>query len=184
MSDSNLVWFGSVLSIGSIIFVLSLLGKRTGSQVSQSALQTTQSSIPSTDSDQVRSLQQQCVQLRQELQQQQTQLLTDWQNSTFEQLQSLLISYPTARKMAETKPDLPAKNLIALFTPLENLLEAWQIEPIGAPWEAVPYDPQLHQPDTDDLAAGEPVYVRFVGYRQGNRILCPAKVSRTLPGQV
>jgi molecular chaperone GrpE (heat shock protein) len=180
MSDSSLFWFSNFLSIGSVLFVLSLLGKSKSKFTSN---QETPSIIHPTESDQVRSLQQQCLQLRHELQQQQTQLITDWQTSTFEQLQSLLTSYPTARKMAETKTDLPAKNLVALFTPLENLLETWHIELIGSPWEAVPYDPQLHQPDTDDLTVGESVYIRFVGYRQGHRILCPAKVSRTLPGQ-
>ncbi|MDX2215994.1 MAG: hypothetical protein SFY66_22205 [Oculatellaceae cyanobacterium bins.114] len=179
MSDSSLVWFGSVLSVGSVLFVLGILGKSTRQT---SLKQASPPVAPQSDLDQVRSLQQQCLQLRHDLQQQQTQLTSDWQDATFEQLQSLLTSYPTARKMAETKPDLPAKNLVSLFTPLENLLQTWEIEPIGSPWEAVPYDPHLHQPDTDALVAGEPVYIRFIGYRQGDRILCPAKVSRTLPG--
>ena len=86
--------------------------------------------------------------------------------------------------MAQTKPDLPARNLIALFTPLENLLQTWGIAAIGTPWQQVAYDPQLHQPDADDMAIGESVYIRFVGYRSianSHQILCPAKVSRTLP---
>jgi hypothetical protein len=83
--------------------------------------------------------------------------------------------------MAQSKADLPAKNWVALFTPLENLLKSWEYEPIGTPWQQVPYNPQWHQPDTDDMEQGEWVYIRFVGYRHGERILCPAKVSRTLP---
>jgi hypothetical protein len=39
----------------------------------------------------------------------------------------------------------------------------------------------LHQPDVEDITEGELVYIRFVGYREGERILAPAKVSRTLP---
>jgi hypothetical protein len=76
---------------------------------------------------------------------------------------------------------LPAKNLVALFTPLENLLKSWGYEPIGTPWEQAPYNPQLHQPDVSDITEGELVYIRFVGYRDADRILSPAKVSRTLP---
>ena len=102
--------------------------------------------------------------------------------------------------MAQAKPDLPAKNLTSLFTPLESLLKSWGYEPIGKPWEQVPYNPQLHQADTDDIEEGELVYVRFIGYcdrksndrntaqitddTQQTQILCPAKVSRTLPGGI
>ncbi len=135
-----------------------------------------------TDAIEIAELRQQCLRLRSELQQQKTQLTTDFCNSTFEQLQTLLTNYPSARKMAEAKPDLPAKNLSALFNPLENLLKSWNFEMIGSAWEQVAYNPQLHEPDVQDITEGELVYVRFVGYRDGQRILAPAKVSRTLPG--
>lgn len=135
-------------------------------------------SIAATELEQLR---QQCLRLREELQQQASLVQTDERNSAFEQLQTLLTNYPTARRMAESKPDLPAKNLVALFTPLENLLKSWGYEPIGTPWEQVPYNPQLHQPDASDITEGELVYIRFVGYTDADRILSPAKVSRTLP---
>jgi molecular chaperone GrpE (heat shock protein) len=126
-------------------------------------------------------LQRQCLFLQAELRQQQEHLKTDCRNTTFEQLQPLLTSLPTIRKMIEIKPDLPARNLIALFTHLDNWLQDWGIEAIGTPWEQVPYDPQLHQPDTEDYTPGEPVYIRFVGYRTPSQILYPAQVSRTPP---
>jgi molecular chaperone GrpE (heat shock protein) len=184
VSDSN-VWLSCFLSVSSIIFVLSLLGKHspktTRSPQPYPALQ--QEVLPSTRDrpQELQALQQQCARLRDELHHQHTQLTADFQAATFEQLQPLLINYPTAHKMAQTKPDLPAKNLVALFTSLDNLLQTWQIEAIGSPWESVSYNPQLHQPDADDFIEGESVYVRFVGYRHEERILCPAKVSRTLP---
>lgn len=109
-------------------------------------------------------------------------VILEIQHHTFDRLQTLLTSYPSARQMAQAQPTLPAKNLVALFRPLDTLLSEWRIHPIGSPWDQVPYDPQLHQPDSPEIAAGDPVYIRFVGYRQGERILCPAKVSRSLPG--
>jgi|GEM_PF-389206 len=152
------------------------------------------------ETNKLKQLQQQCLRLRNELQQQSRQLSTDFQTSTFKQLQTLLTNYPSASQMAQAKPDLPAKNLTSLFTPLENLLQSWGYEPIGKPWEQVPYNPQLHQADTDDIKEGELVYIRFVGYcdrnshdsntaktpsnTQQTHILCPAKVSRTLPGGI
>lgn len=124
------------------------------------------------------------LRLHQELQQQRLGLIQELRESTFEQLQTLLVNYPSFQSLVSIKPELPAKNLISLLTPLNNLLLEWNYEQIGKPWQQVPYDPQIHQPDVSDIAVGELVYIRFVGYRYQERILCPAKVSRTLPGGV
>jgi molecular chaperone GrpE (heat shock protein) len=126
-------------------------------------------------------LTQQCQRLREELKTQAAQVQADAIDGGFEQIQTLLTQYPSVRKMVESQPDLPARNIIALLTSLENLVKFWECQSIGKPWEMVPYDPQIHQSDMDDLQTGESVYVRFVGYQKGDRILIPAKVSRTLP---
>ncbi|MGK7924709.1 MAG: nucleotide exchange factor GrpE [Spirulina sp.] len=126
-------------------------------------------------------LQKQCRRLRSELQDNLDRIRGDIQEETFEQLQTLMMNFPTACVMAEVKPNLPARNFIALFTPLKNLLQTWGYESIGTAWEQVIFDPQIHQADSDDIQEGDLVFVRFVGYRSGDRILCPAKVSRNLP---
>lgn len=128
-------------------------------------------------------LKQQCSRLRDGLETQAQQVQQDAQATAFQQIQTLLTQHPTVRRMAETKPDLPARNIVALFTSLDNLVQFWGYQAIGAPWEALAYDPQIHQADASDVEPGETVYVRFVGYRHGksNQILVPAKVSRTLP---
>lgn len=141
--------------------------------------------IENTSSAKLRSqldaLRSEALRLREDLQKQKVELTTEFRHSTFEQLQSLLANYPSVRQLVQVKPDLPAKNLISLFTSLDNLIQSWGYEPIGQVWEQVPYTPQLHQPDVSNLEAGELVYIRFIGYRDGEQILCPAKVSRTLP---
>ena len=139
-------------------------------------------SVTSPDTEQkIRDLEIQCQRLREELKQQSQQLKTDFQNETFTQLQTLLSNYPTVKKMALAKPELPAKNLISLFTSLDNLITNWNYTVIGETWEQVNYNPQLHQADSDDIQEGELVYIRFIGYQNGDTILYPAKVSRTLP---
>jgi molecular chaperone GrpE (heat shock protein) len=186
--DSSLVGFGYVLTLGTVALVLGFVGSRKqpakNNAQSQAAIAIPAPPASHTEEmvGEIVALQQQCLQLREQLQQQKKQLTEDFQAATFEQIQTLLTNYPSAQKMAQAKPDLPARNLIALFTPLDNLLQGWGIESIGSAWEQVAFDPQLHQPDEDDITVGEGVYVRFVGYRQGDRILCPGKVSRTLPG--
>lgn len=179
--------FDVVLTIGFTLVILGVVGSQTRS-VEQSSTPVKASGLTATpsptDTAELATLKQQCLRLREELQQQKAQLLADFHHTTFDRLQFLLTNYPTAQTMAEAKPDLPAKNLTSLFNPLETLLQDWGIEPIGTPWQEVCYDPQLHQPDVDNITTGEMVYIRFVGYRHGDRILCPAKVSRTLPSIV
>ena len=127
-------------------------------------------------------LTQQCLHLQQELQTQEARLATNLRHAMFQQLQTLLTNYPSASKIAQLKPELPAKNLTLMLTPLDNLIQSWGYEVIGNVWEQTTYDPQLHQSDVPDIQPGEPVYIRYVGYRDGDTILCPAKVSRSLPG--
>ncbi|MCL1472427.1 nucleotide exchange factor GrpE [Argonema antarcticum] len=172
VNDPNLFWFGCVLWLVIIWLIVSL---RHSNKVDSPTESNT------AGAREIEELRQECLRLREELQMQSKQLKTDFQNATFSQLQTLLNNYPSVRKMTEAKPDLPAKNLVSLFTSLDNLLASWGYEQIGSAWEQVPYNPQLHQPDTNDIAEGELVYIRFVGYREGSRILSPAKVSRTLP---
>ncbi|MFM6106264.1 MAG: nucleotide exchange factor GrpE [Sphaerospermopsis kisseleviana] len=140
-------------------------------------------SVTSPETEQkIKDLELQCQRLREELKQQSQQLQTDFQNETFTQLQTLLTNYPTVKKMALTKPDLPAKNIVSLFTSLDNLMASWGYTVIGETWEQVNYNPQIHQADSDDIQEGDLVYIRFIGYQNGDQVLYPAKVSRTLPG--
>jgi hypothetical protein len=131
--------------------------------------------------EEIIALTQQCQRLREELKTQAAQVQADAIEGGFEQIQTLLTQYPSVRKMVESQPDLPARNIVALLTSLENLVKFWECQSIGKPWEMVPYDPQIHQGDVGDIQVGESVYVRFIGYQKGDRILIPAKVSRTLP---
>lgn len=124
------------------------------------------------------------VRLNQQLQQQQVDLSDEIRAATFERLQTLLSNYPSINKMVELKPELPAKDLISVFAPLDNLLKEWGYETIGTPWEQVTYNPQIHQPDASDIVEGELVYIHFVGYQHQGKILFPAKVSRTLPASI
>lgn len=112
-----------------------------------------------------------------------TKLYQQWQEKIFTEINSLLTNYPTAKMMVKFKPDLPAKNVISLLKPLENLLSLWDIQAIGKPWQKVNFDPELHSADSENIKSGDIVYIRFVGYLQGENILIKAKASQSLPGQ-
>jgi len=176
MQNTDYFWFGLLMWLSSMLAVFYFWGKQRQSSTSLP------SSTPSdSDRDRIAALEAECRRLQQELDQSSQSAQTEAQQAHFEQLKSLLISFPTAQIMAEKKPTLPAKNLTALFTPLHDLTATWGYEQVGEPWTQVPYDPAIHQPDNPDIQPGEMVYVRFVGYRDRDRLLCPAKVSRTLP---
>lgn len=176
MENTDYFGFGLLLWLSSMLVIFYFWGKQRQSSTSLPP-------TPTADGDRHRiaALEAECRRLQQELDQSSPNSKIEAQQANFEQIKSLLISFPTAQVMAEKKPSLPAKNLTALLTPLNNLIATWGYEKIGEPWAQVSFDPTIHEPDDPDIQPGEMVYVRFVGYRDRDRILCPAKVSRTLP---
>lgn len=184
INNFNDFLFAILLWLGVTLFLFSLYsdGKSTTKIPSNQTLNNQKlTQLEREKNQEIANLKQQCQQLKLELKQQSQQLKQDFQTETFELINSLLINYPTATKMAEQKTDLPAKNLISLFTSLDNLIKNWGLETIGKPWEKVSFDPQFHQPDNDEIKQGEKVYIRFVGYKNQELILVPAKVSKNLP---
>ncbi|MBW4666994.1 MAG: helix-turn-helix transcriptional regulator [Cyanomargarita calcarea GSE-NOS-MK-12-04C] len=115
---------------------------------------------------------------RHELSQQRSSLLSEFQQSSFGLLESLLTQFPTAAQKARENPQLEAVKILPLVEkPLEKLLLAWGIEAIASIGSEVPYDPALHQLMEGKSQLGEAVKVRYAGYRQGNKLLNRAKVS-------
>jgi molecular chaperone GrpE (heat shock protein) len=123
--------------------------------------------------------------LQLQLERQRQSLLQEFQQETVLTLESLLLQWPTAAYAAQQHPQAPAVKLLPLLRPLEQLLQAWQVEVIGAVGEVVAYDPRWQQvmpsgasgSSEPVLGEGDPVRVRYVGYRQGDRLLYRAKVS-------
>jgi molecular chaperone GrpE (heat shock protein) len=72
---------------------------------------------------------------------------------------------------------LPAVKLLPLVKPVTDLLKHWGVEAIASVGEIVPYDPQWHQLMERSAEPGETVKIRYVGYRQGEKLLYRAKVS-------
>ena len=56
-------------------------------------------------------------------------------------------------------------------------MEKWGLEAIAQVGENVVYDPRRHELIKGTAEMGELVKVRYVGYRQGDRLLYRAKVS-------
>jgi DNA-binding Xre family transcriptional regulator len=121
-------------------------------------------------------LQQEYQRLQNQLQQQQAASQQEFQNSSLQILESWLIQYPTAAYAAQQN-DIPASRLLPLMRPVEQLVKAWGVEAIAPVGAEVAYDPQVHQLMEGNAGVGEPVRIRYTGYRQGEKLLYRAKVS-------
>lgn len=122
-------------------------------------------------------LQQEYQHLQKRLEQQQEQLMQEFQQSSLEVIEPLLLQWPTAEAAAKRNPQLPAVKILALVKPIMELLKRWGIEAIGIVGEPIPYNPQMHQVMEGTANPRDIVQVRYVGYRQGEKLLYRAKVS-------
>ncbi len=116
--------------------------------------------------------------LQKQLANQEQLLLSQFQQSSLQLLESLLIQFPTAAKKARENRQLPAVNIIPLIEkPLNRLLKEWNIEAIAEVGAELPYEPEVHQLIEGDAQINETVTVRYTGYRQRDKLLYRAKVS-------
>jgi transcriptional regulator with XRE-family HTH domain len=92
-------------------------------------------------------------------------------------LESWLIYWPTAIVAAEKNPSLPAKKIIPLVKPVQQLVESWGLQAIASVGEEIPYNPQFHQLIEGVAQEGDLVKVRNVGYRRGDQLHLKVKVS-------
>jgi molecular chaperone GrpE (heat shock protein) len=115
--------------------------------------------------------------LQQRLDQQRQELRTEFEQETIQQLESMLLQLPTASYAAQNNPAMPARNLVPLLRPLDQLLQAWGIERIAQVGGQVSYDPHWHEMMDGDAESGMTVIVRYVGYTKHGKLLYRARVS-------
>jgi transcriptional regulator with XRE-family HTH domain len=115
--------------------------------------------------------------LQQEMNQLQSTLQTEFQQTSLETIESWLLQWPTAAAVVRLNPQLPASRLLAIVEPVEQLVKEWNVLTIAAVGEELPYDPQHHELMKGIAQPGELVKVRYVGYKQGAKLLHKAKVS-------
>ncbi|MEB3182310.1 MAG: nucleotide exchange factor GrpE [Nostocaceae cyanobacterium] len=116
--------------------------------------------------------------LQGKLEEQREALLQEFQQSSLQALESLLLQFPTAAYRAQQDPQLAAVKIVPLVQkPLEKLLQQWGVEAIAPVGVEIPYNPQWHQLMEGTVQPGELVKVRYTGYRQGEKLLSRVKVS-------
>lgn len=134
-------------------------------------------STSSSSNDALDACRQEYQKLQQEMTQQEEALQAKFQTASLETIESWLLQWPTAATAVRQNPQLPASRLLSLVEPVEQLLEQWNVETIASVGEELAYDPQHHQLMKGTAQPGEIVKVRYVGYKQGDKLLHKAKVS-------
>ena len=115
--------------------------------------------------------------LQKTIEQQKETLELEFRNASLQAIESWLLQWPTAVAAIGKNPELPAERLLLLIKPIEELVAHWGVEAIYSVGEKLPYDPQWHELMKGDANPGDMVQVRYVGYKQGDKILYKAKVS-------
>jgi molecular chaperone GrpE (heat shock protein) len=127
---------------------------------------------------QITSLQSEYERVTLSMGQQREVLKQEFQRSSLQILESLLLQWPTAAHRAREDHQLAAVKILPLVdTPLETLLQAWDVKAIACVGAQIPYNPQFHQLMEGTAQPGEIVKVRYTGYMQYDQLLYRARVS-------
>ncbi|HEY9768366.1 MAG TPA: hypothetical protein V6C71_07625 [Coleofasciculaceae cyanobacterium] len=167
------------ISLGAIARIAKALNISIDSLVKTFAEQSLGSneSLTSNSNDALAACQQEYQKLQQAMDRQRETLTTEFQQASLETIESWLLQWPTAATAVRQNPQLPAVRLLSLVEPVEQLLEQWQVESIATVGKELAYDPQYHELMKGTAQPGELVKVRYVGYKQGDKLLYKAKVS-------
>ena len=122
-------------------------------------------------------LQQEYQQLQQQFQQQRETLQAEFQFQSLQTLESFLTYFPTAKQAAIDNPDFPASKLFPLVGSIDRLIQSWGVTVIGEIGSKIAYDPRWHQSIEGAANPEELVTVRYLGYRQSDKLIFRAKVS-------
>ncbi len=135
----------------------------------------------SVENQNIESLKQEYQRLQQQIAQQQESLQEEFQQASIHTIESWLLQWPTAVAAVRKNPQLAASRLLTLVKPVEQLVQNWKLEKIASVGEKLAFDPQWHQLMKGTAEPGELVEVRYVGYKQEDKLLYKAKVSPLEP---
>jgi DNA-binding Xre family transcriptional regulator len=126
---------------------------------------------------QLLNLQQEYQHLQQQLQQQRVTLQAEFQHQSLQTIESFLTYFPAAKYAAMHNPDFPASKIFPLVQSIDRLLGQWGVTVIGEIGAKIAYDPRWHQLIEGTANPDRLVTVRYVGYRQDEKLIFRAKVS-------
>jgi DNA-binding Xre family transcriptional regulator len=134
-------------------------------------------SICGSNPQELASLRQEYQHLQQQLQQQKVTLQSEFQYQSLQTIESFLTYFPAAKYAAINNPNFPASKIFPLVQSIDRLIQQWGVTVIGDIGTKIAYDPRWHQLIEGSANPDELVTVRYVGYRQDEKLIFRAKVS-------
>jgi transcriptional regulator with XRE-family HTH domain len=132
-----------------------------------------------------RQLQAEYKQLEQRLAQNSARVQLEVQRSALNILEPWLKNWPKVLQAVGTsRPELPVAQVLGLLSPIDRLLDAWDLAWIGAIGETIAFDPTEHVAIEGTATLGDPVMVRRPGYRQGDVLLARAEVAAEVAAEL
>jgi molecular chaperone GrpE (heat shock protein) len=129
------------------------------------------------DRQELTTLQQEYQHLQQQFHQQRETLQAEFQFQSLQTIESFLTYFPAAKSAAMNNPNFPASKIFPLVKSIDLLIQQWNVTVIGEIGKQLSYDPRWHQLIEGMANPDELVTVRYVGYRQGDKLIFRAKVS-------
>jgi molecular chaperone GrpE (heat shock protein) len=129
--------------------------------------------------EEIRRLRQEYDRLREQATRQQAEAAAGGFEAVARKLAPLLSQLVTVQTLAEAGRALRIEDVLALFGKVEQSLTEAGLTRLGAVGAEEPFDTRRHQRMSGgDVRDGDPITVRFVGYRLGETVLLKAMVSR------
>jgi DNA-binding Xre family transcriptional regulator len=125
----------------------------------------------------IETLKQEYQHLQQQFRAQTETLQAQFQHQSLQTLESFLTYFPAAKYAAENNPNFPVSKIFPLTGSIDRLISNWGVTVIGEIGSKIAYDPRWHQLIEGTAHPEELVTVRYLGYRQGDKLIFRAKVS-------
>jgi DNA-binding Xre family transcriptional regulator/molecular chaperone GrpE (heat shock protein) len=165
----TLVKISSVLQI-SVTELIDTFGDRISTENANS-------NIAASQQQELAILRQEYQHLQQQFQQQHETLAAEFQYQSLHTLESFLTYFPAAKYAAMNNPNFPASKIFPLVQSIDRLIEQWGVTVIGEIGAKIAYDPRWHQLIEGTANPDDLITVRYVGYRQDDKLIFRAKVS-------
>ena len=129
------------------------------------------------ESLQIALLRQEYQRLQNQMQEQRSHLLQEFQQTSLQTLETWLLQWERVANHARHHPEFSAAKILPLMRPIEQLIKNWGVEAIASLGAEVPYNPQAHRLQTGTANPGDMVKVQSSGYTYQGKLLHRAEVA-------
>ncbi len=152
------------------------LGQNSGQDLEQDS----RPQIP--ESPQIALLRQEYQRLQNQMQEQRSHLLQEFQQTSLQTLETWLLQWERVANHARNHPEFSAAKILPLMRSVEQLIKNWGVEAIATLGTEVTYNPQHHRLQTGIANPGDLVKVQSPGYTYQGKLLHRAEVVLISPG--